>query len=146
MRTTKYRESNASALDDPTLRAGNPVKKILLKLNIPYHKYNILYCKTALTELEEIDNPDVNVLKSFEIKFPAIVYDDALKLDSDFSSKPEQNSELINDIKLENKASLPEYMTLPPRNERQAWLRDITKRLQMQHTDAKGQVVFTSSA
>ncbi|GJZ88918.1 retrovirus-related pol polyprotein from transposon TNT 1-94 [Tanacetum coccineum] len=30
-------ESNTSALDNPTLRAGNPVKEILLKLNIPDH-------------------------------------------------------------------------------------------------------------
>ncbi|GJS00995.1 hypothetical protein Tco_0317503 [Tanacetum coccineum] len=38
MRTSKYGESNASALDDPTLRAGNPVKEILLKLNPPDHR------------------------------------------------------------------------------------------------------------
>nr|GEW51425.1 retrovirus-related Pol polyprotein from transposon TNT 1-94 [Tanacetum cinerariifolium] len=34
----KYGKSNASALDDPTLRAGNPVKKILLKLNLSDHR------------------------------------------------------------------------------------------------------------
>ncbi|GJR09445.1 retrovirus-related pol polyprotein from transposon TNT 1-94 [Tanacetum coccineum] len=30
-------ESNASVLDDPTLRAGNPIKDILPKLNLPDH-------------------------------------------------------------------------------------------------------------
>ncbi|GJU93662.1 retrovirus-related pol polyprotein from transposon TNT 1-94 [Tanacetum coccineum] len=39
MRTSKYSESNASALDDPTLRAGNPVKEILLNMNLPDHRY-----------------------------------------------------------------------------------------------------------
>ncbi|GJX59230.1 hypothetical protein Tco_0290620 [Tanacetum coccineum] len=28
MRTSKYDESNASALEDPTLQAGNPIKEI----------------------------------------------------------------------------------------------------------------------
>ncbi|GKB23234.1 hypothetical protein Tco_0862635 [Tanacetum coccineum] len=37
MRTSKYDESNASALADPTLRARNPVKEILLKLNLLDH-------------------------------------------------------------------------------------------------------------
>ncbi|GJX59239.1 retrovirus-related pol polyprotein from transposon TNT 1-94, partial [Tanacetum coccineum] len=48
----KYGESNASALDDPTLRAGNPVKEILLKLNLPDHRYSIIYCKIVLMELK----------------------------------------------------------------------------------------------
>ncbi|GJS21529.1 hypothetical protein Tco_0450161 [Tanacetum coccineum] len=39
LRTSKYGESNASALDDPTLRAENPIKEILLKLNLPDHNY-----------------------------------------------------------------------------------------------------------
>ncbi|GJZ80187.1 hypothetical protein Tco_0645024 [Tanacetum coccineum] len=52
MRTSKYGEYNAYVLDDPTLRAGNPVKEILLKLNPPDHRYNILYCKKVLTKLE----------------------------------------------------------------------------------------------
>ncbi|GKE09666.1 hypothetical protein Tco_1413217, partial [Tanacetum coccineum] len=38
MRTSKYGESNASTLYDPTLQAGNPVKEILLKLNLPDHR------------------------------------------------------------------------------------------------------------
>ncbi|GJZ49442.1 hypothetical protein Tco_0603632 [Tanacetum coccineum] len=55
MRTSKYGEPNASTLEDPTLRVGNPVKEILLKLNLPDHRSNILYCKMILTAL------DVNV-------------------------------------------------------------------------------------
>ncbi|GJR16982.1 hypothetical protein Tco_0965509 [Tanacetum coccineum] len=31
-------ESNASALDDPTLQAGNPIKEILIKFNLPNHR------------------------------------------------------------------------------------------------------------
>ncbi|GJR40956.1 hypothetical protein Tco_1216640 [Tanacetum coccineum] len=42
--------SNSSAVDDQTLRAGNPVKEILLKLNLPDHMYNIIHCKMVLTE------------------------------------------------------------------------------------------------
>ncbi|GJX33222.1 hypothetical protein Tco_0243077 [Tanacetum coccineum] len=38
MRTSKYGKSNASALEDPTFRAGNPVKEILLKLNLFDHR------------------------------------------------------------------------------------------------------------
>ncbi|GKA49352.1 hypothetical protein Tco_0742425, partial [Tanacetum coccineum] len=34
MRTNKYGESNAIALEDLTLQAGNPVKEVLLKLNL----------------------------------------------------------------------------------------------------------------
>ncbi|GJS15732.1 hypothetical protein Tco_0410204 [Tanacetum coccineum] len=56
-----------------------------------------------------LDDVDVNVLKFFETKFPAIVYNDALKLESEFSSEPALNS----DINLENETSLPEYMALP---------------------------------
>ncbi|GJW07794.1 hypothetical protein Tco_1570217 [Tanacetum coccineum] len=41
MRTSKYGESNASALDDPTLQAENLVKEILLKLNLPNHRYTL---------------------------------------------------------------------------------------------------------
>ncbi|GJT43763.1 hypothetical protein Tco_0952478 [Tanacetum coccineum] len=37
MRTSKYGESNTSMLDDPTLQARNPIKEILLKLNLPDH-------------------------------------------------------------------------------------------------------------
>nr|GEX92817.1 hypothetical protein [Tanacetum cinerariifolium] len=51
-RTSKYDESNASALDDPTLRAGNLVKEILLKLKIPDYRNSIIYCKTVLMESE----------------------------------------------------------------------------------------------
>ncbi|GJT16500.1 hypothetical protein Tco_0875206 [Tanacetum coccineum] len=38
MRTSKYGESNAIASEDLTLQAGNPVKEILLKLNLPDYK------------------------------------------------------------------------------------------------------------
>ncbi|GJT79739.1 hypothetical protein Tco_0917624 [Tanacetum coccineum] len=50
---------------------------------------------------------DISYLRFFETKFPAIVYDDALKVESDFSSKPVLNFELINNVNLENKTSLP---------------------------------------
>nr|GEY37606.1 retrovirus-related Pol polyprotein from transposon TNT 1-94 [Tanacetum cinerariifolium] len=53
MRTRKYGESNAYALEDPTILAGNPVKEILHKLNLPYHRYNISYYEMVLTEPEK---------------------------------------------------------------------------------------------
>nr|GEU68956.1 retrovirus-related Pol polyprotein from transposon TNT 1-94 [Tanacetum cinerariifolium] len=40
---SKYGETNASALDDLTLRARNPVKEILLKLKLPGHSYSFQY-------------------------------------------------------------------------------------------------------
>nr|GEW68000.1 reverse transcriptase domain-containing protein [Tanacetum cinerariifolium] len=41
MRTSKYGETNAYALDDPTLQARNTIKEILLKLNLPDHSNTI---------------------------------------------------------------------------------------------------------
>ncbi|GJZ43301.1 hypothetical protein Tco_0590556 [Tanacetum coccineum] len=56
MRTRKYGESNVIALENPTLQARNPVKEVLLKLNLPDHMYSILYCKTVLME-PEVEKP-----------------------------------------------------------------------------------------
>ncbi|GKA69194.1 hypothetical protein Tco_0775258 [Tanacetum coccineum] len=53
MRTSKYGKSDAIILEDPTLRARNPVKEILLKFNLHDHKYNIMYCKMVLTGLKK---------------------------------------------------------------------------------------------
>ncbi|GJW89092.1 hypothetical protein Tco_0164432 [Tanacetum coccineum] len=39
-----------------------------------------------------LDDVDINILRSFEPKFLAIVYNDALKLEPKFSSKPKLNS------------------------------------------------------
>nr|GEW49871.1 hypothetical protein [Tanacetum cinerariifolium] len=52
MRTSKYGESDASTLEDPILQAGNPIKEILLKLNLPDHR-------SVLTEPKEIDDEDI---------------------------------------------------------------------------------------
>ncbi|GJW29219.1 hypothetical protein Tco_0046094 [Tanacetum coccineum] len=41
-----------------------------------------------------LDDVDVNVLIFFETKFPAIVYDDALILESDYSSELALNSDI----------------------------------------------------
>ncbi|GJR79626.1 hypothetical protein Tco_0150411 [Tanacetum coccineum] len=65
MRTSKYGESNAIALDDPTLRAGNHVKKVLLNLNLPDHRHNILNCKTVLAEPENQESSRSNKDKDF---------------------------------------------------------------------------------
>ncbi|GJT72703.1 retrovirus-related pol polyprotein from transposon TNT 1-94 [Tanacetum coccineum] len=45
MRTSKYGESNATALEDLTLRAVNPVKEVLLKLELTDTSYIILLYK-----------------------------------------------------------------------------------------------------
>ncbi|GJU43829.1 hypothetical protein Tco_1201095 [Tanacetum coccineum] len=55
LRTSKYSESNASALDDPTLQAGNPVKEILLKLNLHDHR-----SQWEAEELKEIQDGDTS--------------------------------------------------------------------------------------
>ncbi|GKA86692.1 hypothetical protein Tco_0808403 [Tanacetum coccineum] len=49
---------------------------------------------------------DINDLRFFEKKFPAIVYDDALSFDSGFSSKHTVSSRHVNEINLKNETSL----------------------------------------
>ncbi|GJU99282.1 hypothetical protein Tco_1328553 [Tanacetum coccineum] len=49
---------------------------------------------------------DINDLKFFETKFPAIVYDDALSFESGFSSNPTVSSQHVNEINLNNETSL----------------------------------------
>nr|GEX97347.1 copia protein [Tanacetum cinerariifolium] len=58
MRTSKYSESNAIALEDLILRAGNLVKEVLLKLNLPIHRYEDLFracLHHGFTELHQLD-------------------------------------------------------------------------------------------
>ncbi|GJV76865.1 hypothetical protein Tco_1508449, partial [Tanacetum coccineum] len=40
MRTSKYGESDASTLENLILQTGNHVREILLKLNLPYYRFN----------------------------------------------------------------------------------------------------------
>ncbi|GKB26607.1 hypothetical protein Tco_0866008 [Tanacetum coccineum] len=77
-----------------------------------------------------LDDVNINVLIFFETKFPAIVYDDALKTESNFSSKPELNPGLTNDINLENKKSLPEcnYEKYDSKAERKALKKWFSKK------------------
>ncbi|GJZ24189.1 hypothetical protein Tco_0561648 [Tanacetum coccineum] len=46
-----------------------------------------------------LNTVDTNILRFFETKFPTIVYDDALKLESDFSSKHTLDYELFDNVK-----------------------------------------------
>ncbi|GKA38267.1 putative acid phosphatase, class B-like protein [Tanacetum coccineum] len=55
-----------------------------------------------------LDIGDINCLRFFETKFPAIVYDDALKLELNFSSKPTLSSQHVNEVNWKNKTSLSE--------------------------------------
>ncbi|GJU90365.1 hypothetical protein Tco_1302788 [Tanacetum coccineum] len=48
-----------------------------------------------------LNTVDTNILRFFETKFPFIVYDDALKLKSDSSSKSAPDYELINNARME---------------------------------------------
>ncbi|GJS87780.1 hypothetical protein Tco_0770416 [Tanacetum coccineum] len=52
---------------------------------------------------------DINDLRFFETKFPAILYDDALISESDFSSKPTVSPQHVDEVNLKNKTSLSEY-------------------------------------
>ncbi|GJX84462.1 hypothetical protein Tco_0335236 [Tanacetum coccineum] len=52
---------------------------------------------------------DINYLRFFETKFPAIVYDDALKSELEFSSEPTLSSQHVDEVKWKNKTSLSEY-------------------------------------
>ncbi|GKC06826.1 hypothetical protein Tco_0998436, partial [Tanacetum coccineum] len=52
---------------------------------------------------------DINYLRFFETKFPAIVYDDALTFESDFSSEPTVSSQHVDNVNLKNETSLSEF-------------------------------------
>ncbi|GKB79972.1 hypothetical protein Tco_0946867 [Tanacetum coccineum] len=52
---------------------------------------------------------DINYLRFFETKFPAIVYDDALKSELEFSSEPTLSSQHVDKVNWKNKTSLSEY-------------------------------------
>ncbi|GJW65162.1 hypothetical protein Tco_0117046, partial [Tanacetum coccineum] len=54
-----------------------------------------------------LDIGDINYLRFFETKFPAIVYDDALRLD--FSSEPTLSSQHVDEVNWKNKTSLSKY-------------------------------------
>ncbi|GJS51938.1 hypothetical protein Tco_0625300 [Tanacetum coccineum] len=56
-----------------------------------------------------LNDVDINVLRFFETKFPAIVYDDALSLKSGFSSEPTVRSQHVDEVNLKNETSLFEY-------------------------------------
>ncbi|GKD45702.1 hypothetical protein Tco_1270347, partial [Tanacetum coccineum] len=45
----------------------------------------------------------------FETEFPAIVYNDALASNSDFSSEPTVSPQHVNEVNLKNKTSLSKY-------------------------------------
>ncbi|GKB74585.1 hypothetical protein Tco_0935997 [Tanacetum coccineum] len=51
---------------------------------------------------------DINYLRLFETKFPAIVYNDALKSESEFSAEPTLSSHHVNKVNWKNETSLPE--------------------------------------
>nr|GEU36257.1 hypothetical protein [Tanacetum cinerariifolium] len=78
MKTSKYGDSNAIALEDLILLAGNPVKEVLLKLNLPVHRisrwrYNLIPAeskfKTPCSIIKDkyMMKAQVHVSKSFAI-------------------------------------------------------------------------------
>ncbi|GJR96770.1 reverse transcriptase domain-containing protein [Tanacetum coccineum] len=52
---------------------------------------------------------DVHYLRFFKTEFPAIIYNDALTSELEFSSKPIVNPQHVNEVNLKNKTSLSEY-------------------------------------
>ncbi|GJU97033.1 hypothetical protein Tco_1326304 [Tanacetum coccineum] len=52
---------------------------------------------------------DIDDLRFFETEFPAIVYEDALSLESGFSYEPTVSSQHVDDVTLKNETSLSEY-------------------------------------
>ncbi|GJT29209.1 hypothetical protein Tco_0909484 [Tanacetum coccineum] len=75
----KYGKSSASALEDPTLRARNPIKEILLKLNLPDHRFK-RWCDVQsafVSNRQILDGPFIlNELLSWckHKKFKAMVF------------------------------------------------------------------------
>nr|GEU80212.1 hypothetical protein [Tanacetum cinerariifolium] len=68
-----------------------------LRNNQVYNWETAKCCKISWS----LNTVDIDLLRFVETKFPTIVYDDALKLESDFSSKLALNSKLINNEKKE---------------------------------------------
>ncbi|GJR04666.1 hypothetical protein Tco_0527650 [Tanacetum coccineum] len=65
MRTSKYDESNATTLEDLALRAGNPVKEVLLKLNLSDHIHTIGIKKAQVhIKIKTSANSDIQDLPS----------------------------------------------------------------------------------
>ncbi|GJV08737.1 hypothetical protein Tco_1346393 [Tanacetum coccineum] len=58
-KTCKHGESNTSMLEDLTLLAGNPVKEILSKLNLPDHMYKRWCC--SLIPVESVSLPHAHI-------------------------------------------------------------------------------------
>ncbi|GJY71842.1 hypothetical protein Tco_0475545, partial [Tanacetum coccineum] len=52
---------------------------------------------------------DINDLRFFEIKFSAIVYEDALTSELEFSSKPTVSPQYVDEVNLKNETSLSKY-------------------------------------
>ncbi|GJR74500.1 hypothetical protein Tco_0086865 [Tanacetum coccineum] len=52
---------------------------------------------------------DINYLRFFKTKFPAIIYDDALKLELDFSFEPTLSSQHVDEVNWKKETSLSEY-------------------------------------
>ncbi|GJZ20096.1 hypothetical protein Tco_0556686, partial [Tanacetum coccineum] len=80
MRTSKYGKSNASALDDPTLQAGNPVNEILLKLNLPDHRYkrrryNLILAESRFTASCSIDKDKHMMKAQVHVSKPSAISD-----------------------------------------------------------------------
>ncbi|GJY39370.1 hypothetical protein Tco_0425734 [Tanacetum coccineum] len=52
---------------------------------------------------------DINNLRFFETKFPAIVYEDVLTSELEFSSEPKVSPQYVDEANLKNETSLSEY-------------------------------------
>ncbi|GJS75650.1 hypothetical protein Tco_0725531 [Tanacetum coccineum] len=67
-----------------------------------YNWEKAMYCKIWYDE-------DIHYMRFFKTEFPAIVYNDALASESDFSSEPTISPQRVDEISLKNETSLFEY-------------------------------------
>ncbi|GJR85355.1 hypothetical protein Tco_0209366 [Tanacetum coccineum] len=82
-------------MDDPDITMKEYVQyetKKALRNGKVYNWETATYGKIRYVE-------DINDLTFFETKFPAIVYDDALIFESDFSSEPTVNPHHVDEVK-----------------------------------------------
>ncbi|GKB25905.1 hypothetical protein Tco_0865306 [Tanacetum coccineum] len=115
---SKYGDSSASALEDLTLRVGNPVNEILLKLNLPDHRipYSLHNIYHTLIELErrkrvKMDDPNITMeeyirLEEEKDRRRAIVFDEALTSEVTLSNEPTVSP--LNDNKIDFRISFDE--------------------------------------
>ncbi|GJS64264.1 hypothetical protein Tco_0678828 [Tanacetum coccineum] len=92
-------ESTSNNSADPTLRAGNPVKEVLLKLNLPDHMYKRRCCSLILAESYSLPHAHAQTTKTYywhqdsRIKKAQVHIKTKTSVNSDIQDRPSRNQD-----------------------------------------------------